>query len=248
MNKVIYFNKIVTVTMILTLLAGCGEATKQVETSPSNQNTASEDNISPNSSNKEEVKPVETTNQDSKEVMIDANLKKKLDTFFSNFSEVHLKSFEKDKLDDSSLIAFGIGHIMINNFKLIQLKGDKGYIKAEDVDEKALYYFGKKVNQHKNTGEYIFENGLYKITMASGDAYTFSQIDKLYDLGNNKYKAEVSVYTASSGYTGDSHGTIDEWRASGDEVPKLSNKVTATIEKINQDGNERYILIEYNMN
>lgn len=137
---------------------------------------------------------------------------------------------------------------MLNNFKLIQLKGDTGYVKAEDVDAKALFYFGKKVNQHKNTGEYIFENGLYKIRMASGDEYTFSQINKLYDLGNNKYKAEVSVYIASSGYTGDSHGTIEEWKASGGEIPKLSNKVTATIEKISQDGNERFILTEYNIN
>ncbi|AGF57789.1 hypothetical protein B0P06_003905 [Clostridium saccharoperbutylacetonicum] len=248
MNKIIYFNKIVIITMIVALLEGCGEKTQQVETSPSNQNTASEDKFSSNTDKKEEIKAVETTKQDFKEINIDANLKKKLDTFFSNFSEAHLKSFEKDKLDDSSLIVFGIRHIMLNNFKLIQLKGDTGYVKAEDVDAKALFYFGKKVNQHKNTGEYIFENGLYKIRMASGDEYTFSQINKLYDLGNNKYKAEVSVYIASSGYTGDSHGTIEEWKASGGEIPKLSNKVTATIEKISQDGNERFILTEYNIN
>ncbi|WP_238916840.1 hypothetical protein [Clostridium sp. YIM B02555] len=76
MNKIIYFNKIAIITVIVALLAGCGEKTQQVETSPSNQNTASEDKSSSNTDKKEEIKAVETPKQDLKEINIDANLKK----------------------------------------------------------------------------------------------------------------------------------------------------------------------------
>lgn len=81
MNKIIYFNKIVIITMIVALLEGCGEKTQQVETSPSNQNTASEDKFSSNTDKKEEIKAVETTKQDFKEINIDANLKRNLIPF-----------------------------------------------------------------------------------------------------------------------------------------------------------------------
>lgn len=252
MNRLRYFNKTVIITMVLVSLVGCGEKVKQVDTSSSKENSATiEDESSPTVSNNDEIKPVETTSKDLKETKLDAETKKKLDTFFSNFSEAHVTTFEKDKIDDSSLISFGIRHVIINDFKLIQYKGEnknEGYIKSEDVDLKSWYYFGKNVDQHKTVDEYIFENGFYKIKMASGEAYTFSQIDKLYDLRNNKYKAEVSVYKASSGFTGDSHGNRDDWKASGEEIPKLSNKVIATIQKINEDGNERYILVDYKLN
>lgn len=194
-----------------------------------------------------ETKPIEIK---AVEISMDIDVQKKLDTFFSNFSEANVKPFEKGKIDDSSLIGFGVIHVIINNDKLISYKGEKneGYIKAEDVDTMTSYYFGEKVSKHKTVDSYIFENGSYKFQMASGEAYTFSQIEKLSDLGNNKYQAEVSIYKASSGFTGDSHGTINDWKASGEEVPKLSNKVTATIEKINENGKEHYILIEYKQN
>jgi hypothetical protein len=186
--------------------------------------------------------------QTLKEYTMDAALKKNLDVFFSNFSEANVKSFEKDKIDASSLISFGVKHIIINNDKLIQYNAgnkNEGYIKTADVDTMTSYYFGKKVTQHKTVDAYTLENGLYKIQMASGETYTFSQIDKLYDLGSNKYKAEVSIYTASSGFTGDAHGTMSDWKASGEDVPVLSNKVTSTIEKISENGTDRYILIDY---
>lgn len=247
MNKQKYFIKTAISTMLLFSLVGCGQKVEQAQTSSSNDNVAIENKPSSNESENNENKPVESNKQELKEIKIDVDLKKKLDIFFSNFSEANVKPFEKDKIDESSLISFGIRHIMINNFKTIEFKGEnsEAYIKVADVDNKISYYFGKQVKQHKTVDRYTFVDGYYKFTMASGDGYTFSQIDKLYDLGNNKYKAEVSIYTASSGYVGDSHGTIDEWKATGDEVPKLTNTAIATIEKINENGNERYILIDY---
>ena len=85
---------------------------------------------------------------------------------------------------------------------------------------------GKKPQKHTTIDGYTYENGYYKFSKASGEVYTFSQIDKLYDLGNGTCKAEVSIYTVSSGFTGDSHGTLEQWKASGKEIPKLDKKST----------------------
>ena len=245
MNKSKHFNLAIIIIMTSVLLVGCGKKVEQVQPSSSKGNSATENKPNSNANNSNETKPIEIK---AVEISMDIDVQKKLDTFFSNFSEANVKPFEKGKIDDSSLIGFGVIHVIINNNNLIQHKGEnknEGYIKAEDVDTMTSYYFGKKVNQHKTVDSYIFENGSYKFQMASGEAYTFSQIEKLSDLGNNKYQAEVSIYKASSGFNGDSHSTINDWQASGEEVPELSNIVTATIEKINENGKERYILIEY---
>jgi hypothetical protein len=247
MNKLNYFNKVIISAMALALLVGCGKKVEPVQSSSPTENSAIEDK-STLKVNTEETKPAEITKKELKEIKMDADLQKRLNIFFSNFSEAYISPFEKDKIEDSGLIKFGVMHVIINNYKLIQYKGDsnnEGYIKAEDVDTKTYYYFRKKVEKHKTVEDYTFEKGYYKIQMASGEGYTFSQIDKLYDSGNNKYKAEISIYRASSGFTGDAHGTINDWKASGEQVPELVSKVTAIIEKINEDGKERYILIEY---
>ena len=67
---------------------------------------------------------------------MDANMKKQLDTFFSNFSEAYVQPFAKGKIEDANLIRFGVLHVILNNAKLIETKGDNnyGYIKAENVD------------------------------------------------------------------------------------------------------------------
>jgi len=195
----------------------------------------------------EEIKPAESTKSESKIIAMDANMKKQLDTFFSNFSEAYVEPFERGKLEDANLIRFGTLHVILNNTKLVENKGGNnyGYIKAENVDGASLYFFGKKTQKHTTIEGYTYEDGYYKFPKASGEMYTFSQIDKLYDLGNNTYMAEVSIYTASSGFAGDSHGTMEKWKASGEDIPKLNKKIKAVIQKINDNGKERYLLIEY---
>ena len=99
MNKLKYFNKIVIISISLILLTGCGKKAEQAQTSSANTTSANE------------------TVAKNNEVKMDIALKKKLDIFFSNFSEAYVKPFEKDKIDDSSLISFGEKHIIINNKK-----------------------------------------------------------------------------------------------------------------------------------
>lgn len=239
-----YFKMPVTITLtfviITTLLVGCGNKVEPAQITPA-KDTSKDTTV------KDQAKPTATTKSESKEIIMDATMKKQLDTFFSNFAEAYVQPFAKGKIEDENLIRFGALHVILNNAKLIETKGDNnyGYIKAETIDGAALYFFGVKPQKHTSIDGYTYENGYYKFPKASGEVNTFSQIDKLYDSGNGTFKAEVSIYTASSGFTGDSHGTLEQWKASGEDIPTLNKKINAVIQKIKDNGKERYILLEY---
>lgn len=66
--------------------------------------------------------------------------------------------------------------------------------------------------------------GYYTVPQASGEAYVFSQIVSLSDRGDGTYAAVVNVFVAGSGFTGNPHGTINEWKASG-YVPEVRAKM-----------------------
>jgi len=239
-----------TIAVVTTLFVGCGskvEPTQTTTTKEISKDQTIQDQSKVEVKKTEEVKPAVSTKSEIKEIKMDANMKKQLDTFFSNFSEAYVEPFEKGKIEDANLIRFGVLHVILNDTKLVENKGgnNDGYIKAENVDAASLYFFGKKPQKYTSIDGYTYENGYYKFPKASGEVYTFSQIDKLSDLGSNMYKAEVSIYTASSGFAGDSHGTMEKWKASGEDVPKLNKKINAVIQKINDNGKERYLLMEY---
>lgn len=230
----------VTLAIITTLLVGCGNKVEPAQTTTA-KDTSKDTTV------KDQAKPTDTIKSESKKIEMNANMKKQLDTFFSNFSEAYVEPFAKGKIEDANLIRFGVLHVILNNAKLIETKGDSnyGYIKAENIDGATLYYFGGKPKNQTSIDGYTYENGYYKFPKASGEVYTFSQIDKLYDLGNGTFKSEVSIYTASSGFAGDSHGTIEQWKASGEDIPTVHKKIIAVIQKIKDDEKERYILLEY---
>ena len=248
------FKKAVTITVmfaiITTLLVGCGnkvEPTQATTAKEASKDTTVKDQTNGEVKNNNAIKPADFTKSEGKEIKMDANMKKQLDTFFSNFSEAYVEPFDQGKIEDDNLIRFGVLHVILNNAKLIETKGDNnyGYIKAENIDGATLYFFGVKPQNHTSIDGYTYENGYYKFPKASGEVYTFSQIDKLSDLGNGTCQAEVSIYTASSGFTGDSHGTLEQWKAGGEDTPQLNKKISAAIQKIKDNGNERYILLEY---
>jgi hypothetical protein len=187
------------------------------------------------------------------QVEMSSSLKTSLDTFFSNFSEAYVKPFEEDNISDDALIDFGIMHIIINNWwtanNLVEKRDDDpghGYIKSSDIDNACYRYFGEKPTTHKSIQSYPFADGYYKFPYADGEPITFSQIDKLIDIGDNFYRAEVSIYEASNNFKGDVHDTMSNWKSKfpGD-VPELKKKMTAKIKKITENGKERYILISY---
>ncbi|MCB2339569.1 hypothetical protein [Clostridium estertheticum] len=254
MIKLNNFTRVVTVTItlvvIIVLFVGCRKKIETVKTIPAKEITRdttvkNQPNIEVDGNDK--IKPVDSKKSEIKKIEMNGNMKKQLDTFFSNFSEAYVEPFENGNISDEKLIRFGIFHVIINNEKLIENKGEVnyGYIKAENIDNKCLYYFGKKPQKHITIKGYLYENGYYKFPRASGEQYTFSQIDKLFDLGNNTYKAEVSIYNASSGFTGDSHGTMDQWKLDEQDIPILSKKINAVIHKSNNNSKTTYILKQY---
>lgn len=178
-----------------------------------------------------------------KEINMDQDTKKKLDTFFSNFSEVSLKPFEKGQISESELIWFGIYHNWLNNYNLFTIEGSKAYIGEDAVYSSIKKYFGVEVN--KPASGFSYSNGLYQITAATGEAYRFSQIVKLVDKGNGFFAADVNLYEASSGFTGNPHGTVEEWKSEAEgpyDIPEMTGRMKATIKKA-EDG--RYVLVDY---
>lgn len=244
-----------TALLIITMsLVGCGNnndpaqsTNSQERTQVNSQDIGGENQSEAGINNKDQSKIAAAKKTEATEIKMDANMQKKLNTFFSNFSEAYVEPFAKGNIDDANLIRFGVLHVILNNEKLIEHKGDDnyGYIKAVNVDGADLYFWGIKPKNHISIEEFIYKDGYYQIQMGSGEGYTFSQIDKLYDLGDGTLGAEISIYNASSGFSGDPHATMEQWKDSGEEIPALNKKMHAVIQKINNNGNERYILLEY---
>jgi hypothetical protein len=199
------------------------------------------------------TKLVLTINPLEQEINMSSYLKINLDNFFSSFSEAGVKPFEDSKISNVNLINFGIMHIKINDWwqvnNLVVLKAsdpNHGYIKSSDVDNACYQYFGKKPTTHSSIKGYPFDGAYYKFRLVTDKPIIFSQINKLIDIGDNFYKAEINIYEAFSGFTGDLHGTMIDWKKTNPyNLPKLKKKMTAKIKKITEAGKERYILISY---
>ncbi|MGE5607555.1 MAG: hypothetical protein ACM3YE_17920, partial [Bacteroidota bacterium] len=116
---------------------------------------------------------------EDKEIKLNRGEWKKLNTFFSNFSEVFLRPFERGQISNEELVNFGIFHNKINNYKLFQaynssdLKLDKKYVEAS-VEK----YFGIKTITHESTGDATYKDGYYFISDGAGEVYLFSQVTK----------------------------------------------------------------------
>lgn len=190
-----------------------------------------------------------------KEVKMDNALRKKLNTFFSNFSEVGVEPFNKDKIDNKSLISFGVLHNYINRSDRWESADDlHGKLKAKYVEAAVEKYFGRKIEKHESVPPYIrYKNGYYYMPHADGEGtIIFSQITKLIEIGNGFFVATVDIYEASDHVDFNPHGTPVEWRKAAaraekkygvlEDVPKRIATMTATIRKVSK---ERYILLEY---
>ncbi len=175
---------------------------------------------------------------------------KKLNTFFSNFSEASVEPFKKGEISDSALIRFCVSHNEINNSKVFVSAGKANLVKirASLIDETAVRYFGKKISSHQSvrSNGISYGKGWYLVENASGEMFRFSQVKDFLQKGDDVYTATVNVYSASSGWTGNVHGTAEEWKKnSADDVPELSAVMKALVRKVKFKGQSRYILLEY---
>lgn len=177
----------------------------------------------------------------TKEVKMTTSTRKQLNVFFSNFSEAHVAPFTQKSLKDAALINFGIRHNLINRSDKFEFKGGYAYISASKVQETVTKYFGKQIKNIKTSN---YSNGKYRIAPADGEAVRFSQINKLYSKGNGYYTAYITIFEASSGFTGDIHGNMSSWKRTAEnpyDIPSVVGKMKATIKK----QGSRYILIDY---
>ncbi len=159
---------------------------------------------------------------------------KNLNVFFSNFSEAQVASFSQGALTDQTIVDFALRHLYLNKFKSLKPSKDRLSVTAttEQVDTAAIKYFGQKPAQHKEK--------TYSIPLADGEAFFFSQLDTLEDIGSDTFKASGTIYSTGSGGTPDVHATPADWEKAGEEV-SVAGKFSALIKA--QD--ERHILVEY---
>jgi len=181
-----------------------------------------------------------------KEVVMSSAEQKKLNVFFSNFSEVGLEPFTEDNIIDEELIKFGILHNFINNYNLFLPSGNDLKLKDDVISESVEKYFGKTFTAHKSTRDYKYKNGYYFVLNADGEAYTFSQVTGVNQISENKYVALINIYTASSGWTGDEHANPGTWNNKDEDKPELTGKFKATFSKTTgKNGEVVYKLIDY---
>ena len=140
-----------------------------------------------------------------------ADEKKKLNIFFSNFSEAFMSDFDADNVDINDMADFAYIHNFVNNRdNVFAEKIENPYYKnmcmgiSEDTFDYTIQkYFGISV-PHKTSvqqlsgGQYqgwIFDDGKVFRGAASGESYDiFSVVTELYDLGNGLYKAKLNTY------------------------------------------------------
>lgn len=156
---------------------------------------------------------------------------KRLDVFFSNFAEAGLPFFALDAASREDLLNFGVEHVLINNLSALRSVGGSYAVPADRVKSAVKKYFGRELTPSA-TKRFPFKDGCFIAPQASGEAYKFAQIVDMTPAGGGLFKATVKLYTASSGFTGDSHGTPQQWRKSSTEdVPAESGVVRALISR-----------------
>lgn len=175
---------------------------------------------------------------DQTDIKLTAAEKNKLDTFFSNFSEVAMESFKQNSLSRDTLLKFALDHILYNDYKSLKTcdHGNAVIIPLAMVDRVTQRYFGRKVEKDRKPQ--------YQIPAASGEAHWFSQISKLTRVGTDLFRATGVIYVTGSGSTVDAHANPASYKKSGEDEVDRQASFSALIKKVGT-AKTRYILIEY---
>jgi len=172
-----------------------------------------------------------------------------LNRFFTSFSEIYLPEFSNKQVSDSVLIQFGVHYNYRHNYNAFkQIKASsQASISEKVVADTAFKFMGVTIKKHRSIDEIEFKNKNYIIDNADGEAYRFSQVLEMTDLGNNLYSATIEIFIVGSGFTGDINASPETWNSDENEegIPDSEGKMKAIIRKIEGDGNVRYVLVEY---
>ncbi len=169
-----------------------------------------------------------------------------LDTFFSNFAEAHVGTFVmNNEIPMDMFVDFGVKHNIINRkYDLVDVNESYWGVKKEAVEAAVYKYFGRDIDA-VSSRQYTLTNDLYLVPKASGEAFTFAQLDEWNSGGNGVWTGKVKIYSASSGFTGNVHGTLAEWqREAPQDVPGMTGCYSFTVTRSPTDP-ERYVLVDW---
>lgn len=172
---------------------------------------------------------------------LDAPARRALNTFFSNFAEARVPSFDRNMLGDRTLREFALAHLYINRFRDLKVSADGQTVSASgpQVDRVTERYFGRTVTDHAGAP--------YEIPLADGEPLPFAQIGSLVDLGDGHFRALGTLYTPAGPGTVDVHADPATWAALGDEAPTATDRFMAHLQQVSGPKGPRYILLEYQL-
>ena len=177
---------------------------------------------------------------------LDAAQRDKLDTFFSNFAEAHVESFVvNNEMPIETFVNFGVEHNLLNrHYDLVNVNEGYWGVKKEAVEAAVYKYFGRRINA-VSTDRYKLTNNLYLVPKASGEGLVFAQVAEWHENGTDIFTGVANIYSASSGFTGNVHGTAEQWRKEAPEdVPALIGRYMFTVTRSPADA-DRYVLVDW---
>ncbi|MBB6218000.1 hypothetical protein HNQ80_004137 [Anaerosolibacter carboniphilus] len=248
-----FISKIILLSLSATLLLGCSSKDENkdlaLNKAPESIVDSSKESITEEQSTQtlqvsvEQSTSTQSVETKEKEVPLDYEFHKKLNIFFSNFSEVYMPDFKEGDVTNEALIHFSWWHNYINNSNSLKSFNNDGYgyISENQIYKSINKYFGiDMTTRNLSDVESKRENGYYKEICADGEAFPFSQLTKLLDNGDGTYTADVDIYDPQA-LDICSYEPKDKWDEETLVESKLSRKMKCLIKK---EG-DRYVLLEY---
>ncbi len=177
---------------------------------------------------------------------LDAAQRDRLDTFFSNFAEARVGSFVvNNEIPVDTFVNFGVRHNLINRqYDLVNVNEGYWGVKKEAVEDAVYKFFGRRMDA-VSSGQYKLTNNLFIVPKAGGEAFTFAQVAEWNNSGDGVWTGVANIYTAGSGFTGNVHGTAEQWKKEAPEdVPALTGKYMFTVTRSPADA-DRYVLADW---
>ena len=177
---------------------------------------------------------------------MNSGIRDQLDTFFSNFAEARVPSFViNNEIPMDTFVNFGVQHNLINRkYDLVDVNEGYWGVKKEAVEAAVYKYFGRRINA-VSTQQYKLANNLYIVPKGSGEGLVFAQIAEWHENGTDFFTGVVNVYSTSSGFTGNVHGSAAEWNnLEPQDRPILIERYSFTATRSPSDP-DRYVLVDW---
>ncbi|WP_035291712.1 chitobiase/beta-hexosaminidase C-terminal domain-containing protein [Clostridium sp. KNHs214] len=207
-------------------------------------------------------------NVKNKEIILNQELQRKFNIFMSNFAEIpYDMKFAEGKISNEQLILFGFWHNYRNHYRGIFSKGANYFefenlhdkLKKDYIESAVKKYFNINSIKHQSIQKayndiYEYKNGYYYKMHGDGECpIDYSVVYKMEDIGNNQYYIYAKNYHTNE-YNQKIDLDYDYYSLNFDNAEKIYKDkfdgdkiemVRAKVKKINENGSERYILLEY---